>query len=193
MGFSFSMCFLSTPFYSLFARSSETIQVTVQSAFMQLILILSLHMLTTGSYGHVVMHGLVASGVGALFTAVLNSFVRGESLSLRRALSVDSIDRHPEGWSDELDGESHGESPEATGAARVEYARLYEPGVDRRKQLGKLAAHDWESYHVDLERKMGLGMFDLSSQCFDEVKPDKDPGTPTAPTPLTPLTPSDPP
>ena len=86
--------------------------MVVQSAFVQLIVILSLHMLSTGSFAHVALHGAVAACVGAIFIALLNSFVRGESISLRLALSVDEIDRHPEGWSDELDGAEHGETPE---------------------------------------------------------------------------------
>ena len=159
-------------FYADFLPSSETLQVIVQSSFVQLVLCLSLHMVQTGGYGWVALWGMASACVGATFIALLNSWVRGESVSLRDALSVDRIDKHPEGWTDELEGET----AEERRAARVEYAQLYEPGDDRRGHLGRLAAHDWESYHLDMERQMGLGMFDLSSQVFDEVKPETDPG-----------------
>ena len=37
--------------------------------------------------------------------------------------------------------------------ARVEYRRVYAP-TGERGGLGVLAAHDWETYHLDMERKM---------------------------------------
>ena len=163
-------------------------QVVVISASMQLIISLALHMSVTGTYGLVVVHGLVTACVGTLTTFVLNAWIRGESMDLRKALSVDQIDKAgPAVWDDEAEavggtavggtavgGKAVGgklQESEATRRRRVTaqpgcfraYEPLYESGGDRRV-LGHLAAHDWEQYHLEMEKRMGLGMFDLSDQ-----------------------------
>ena len=90
---------------------------------------------------------------------------------MRKALSVDQIDKVADGWNDEEPEETDTE----VAAAAVEYAQMYAPHADRQR-LGHLAAHDWERYHIDLEKQMGLGMFDLSEQVFNTAQPEKDPG-----------------
>ena len=165
--------------FSHFVPSAETLQVLVQSAFVQLILALSLHMVQSGSYALVVAYGLLCAAVGAAFIALLNSWVRGESVLLRDALSVDRIDKMgPEAWNDEEanDNEVGDEDGDEGGGRRREYVRLYEAGADRKHQLGALAAHDWEEHHKGLERRMGLNMFDLSEHVFDELPPERDRG-----------------
>ena len=72
--------------------SGETLQVVVLSSFVQLIISLGLHMWSTGSYRLVILYGLFIGLVGAIFNSVLNAWIRGESISLRRALQVDRID-----------------------------------------------------------------------------------------------------
>lgn len=156
--------------------TAETLQVVVLSSFAQLILSKILHLVMSGGtaalsgdadaantftagpeyYNTVVLLGLGIGVLGTIFTALLNSWIRGESASLRAALKVDQIDKQPV-WMDEGDDR--------------EYREIYEPGGART--LGQLAAHDWEGYHRHMEQAMGL--FDMSEQVFDEVKPEKDP------------------
>ena len=127
--------------------------------FVQMILSLSLHLASgesSSDFMRVVLYGLGIGVVGAMFTAVLNSWIRGQSLSLRKALSVDQIDKVTE-WT--------------TNDGDREYRQVYEAGGDRT--LGQLAAHDWEDYHKMMEKQLGL--FDLSNNVFDEMKPEKDP------------------
>ena len=44
--------------------------------------------------------------------------------------------------------------------------------------LGALAQLDWEREHLQMEKRMGLGLFDLSGSVFDQVitEPETDPG-----------------
>jgi len=154
--------------------SSESIQVFVLASFVELILCLGLHMAgPTGSFDYVVMYGFGVGAIGAAFISLSNAWIRGTNIDLLNALSVDQIDKEALGWND--DEPIEGETEEEAEAARVEYRQVYEVGGDRRA-LGHLAAHDWEQYHKSLEERMGLGMFDLSNQVFDQVKPEKDPG-----------------
>ena len=145
---------------AIFLPSSETLQVLVLSSFVQLILSLSLHLATQhiGGLHLVVVFGLAIGCVGTLFMSLLNSWIRGESPSLRAALSVDQIDDQAPGWFGPDDAER-------------EYRQIYEPGGDRG--LGSLAKHDWEGKHINMEKAMGL--FDLSNQVFNAAKPEKDP------------------
>ena len=53
-----------------------------------------------------------------------------------------------------------------------EYRAVYEAGASRG--LGNLAAHDWESYHLDIEKQMGL--LDLSDKVFEEQKQQQETG-----------------
>ena len=146
--------------------SAETLQVLVLSSFVQLILGLSLNYGINrdgnASLGLIVFFGLGIGGVGTLFTAVLNAWIRGESASLFKALDYDQIDKMVNGWTDD---------DEEAGLIGREYRQVYEAGGNRR--LGQLAAHDWESSHLKMEKQMGL--FDLSDNVFDEMKPEKDP------------------
>ena len=138
--------------------TAETLQVVVISSFLQLILSLTLHLATKDNTGYdkVVLYGIICGCFGTLCISLLNSWIRGESPSLRLALSVDQIDKHGPGF---------GEGEER------DYQQIYEAGGDRG--LGQLAAHDWESHHMSMEKAMGL--VDLSEHVFDELKPEKDP------------------
>ena len=161
-------------FLADFVPSAESIQVFVLSAFLQLILSLSLHLVHTGTMDIVVLWGVIIALVGTAFNFVLNAWIRGESMSLREALSVDQIDKEAPGWNDE--SLVPGETMQQQHAALVEYSQVYTAGSAGEMQLlGHLAAHDWERFHLDIEKQMGLGMFDLSEQVFDKIKPDKDP------------------
>ena len=140
-----------------FVPSAETLQIFVISSFVQLILLLGLHY-SSQDVDLYISYGLLSGCVGVVFTSLLNSWIRGESVSLRNALSVDKIDKQVPGWQDDVE------------SAR-EYRLVYEPGGDRT--LGALAAQDWESAHLEMEKRMGL--LDLSEQVFDEIQPDKDP------------------
>ena len=144
-----------------FIPSGETLQVLVLSSFVQLIICLSLHSWSTGSYGLVYLYGAIAGTCGAMFVSLLNAWIRGESVSLRNALEVDQISTVGGGadWNDTPD-------------AMREYGQVYTAGGDRT--LGNLAAHDWEQYHKDMETRFGI--MDISDQVFDEVVPEKDPG-----------------
>jgi len=143
--------------------TAETLQVLVLSSFVQLILNLSLHLTFRETenfqkaFPLVIFFGVGVGAVGTLFNSLLNSWIRGESPSLRAALSVDQIDKLGTDWVD--------------ADANREYRQVYEAGGDRT--LGKLATHDWEGYHKDMER--ALGLFDMSDQVFDEVKHEQDP------------------
>lgn len=148
--------------------TSETLQVLVLSSFAQLIMCYWLHVafmkygLHTGAFDLVVVFGIIVGIFGTIFTAIFNSWIRGESASLRVALSVDKIDKSAVGWAedDEDNVEKH-----------REYRQVYAPGADR--SLMQLATHDWEKYHMNMENAMGL--FDMSENVFDEVKHEHDP------------------
>ena len=144
--------------------SANTLQVFVLSCFVQLIVAFGLHFAANeaelypagGEYNVVVLVGIATGLVGTIFRSLFNSWIRGESASLRAALSVDKIDKKPE-WMD--DGDER------------DYRQIYEAGGMRT--LGQLAAHSWEAEHLSMEKKHGL--FDMSEQVFDEIKPEKDP------------------
>ncbi len=134
-----------------FLPTSETLQVFVLNSFFQLILCLLCHMtmpyMPEEQYTMITAYLAVVVGiVGAFFQGCFNSWVRGESLSLRAALAVDQIDKDGGGdeWADE----------------EREYRVVYEAGGDRT--LGQLAVHDWEQSHLDMERQLGL--MDISDQ-----------------------------
>jgi len=150
--------------------SGETLQVLVLSSFFQLIMSIVAHSVSPApssstALNTVYLYGAGIGILGAVFIAVLNAWIRGESISLRKALDVGKIDRA--GGSKQWDAADE----EADGRTEVEYRQVYEPGSDRT--LGGLAAHDWETFHLDMEKKMGL--FDMSDNVFDE-KPKEDPG-----------------
>ena len=142
-----------------FMPTAETLQVLVLSCFLQLILSASLHLglKHLGSFGFATLLGVGIGVIGAVFMALLNAWIRGESISLRKALDVRNVDKAPIEWMIEGDDK--------------EYGLLYEAGGDRT--LGNLANHDWESMHRDFEQEAGL--IDLSENVFDEVQPEKDP------------------
>ena len=77
-------------------------------------------------------------------------------MSFLKGLEVENIVKCPPEWSE---------------APKMEYRSVYNPGGDRT--LGDLASYSWENYHSELEKKMGI--FDISEQVFDEMKPEKDP------------------
>jgi hypothetical protein len=143
-----------------FMPTAETLQVLVLSCFLQLILSLVLHLVTPESSNNftiVVLYGFAIGTIGAVFNAILNTWIRGESLSLSQALEVRNVDKTQSEWIKDDDTR--------------EYSSVYDAGGARG--LGNLAAHDWESHHLSWEQRMGL--IDLSDNCFDEVKPEKDP------------------
>ena len=145
--------------------TAETLQVVVLSGFVQLILGLSMNLAfnnPNGNFGYVALFGIGIGCVGTFFTALLNSWIRGESASLFKAITYDQIDKVASGWADE---------DEEAGLIGRDYSTLYEAGASRG--LGHLAALDWESMHLSMEKQMGL--FDLSDNVFDEMKPEKDP------------------
>ena len=84
-------------FRSRFIPSGETLQVFVLSGFVQLLVSLALHMSSTGTFYLVYLYGLITAIVGAAFTGIFNAWIRGESVSLRAALSVEKIDRNGRG------------------------------------------------------------------------------------------------
>lgn len=147
--------------------TGETIQVIVLSSFFQIILSVALHMASPApssseALGFVYLYAGFIGVVGACFIAILNAWIRGESLSLRNALSVGDINR--------LGGSLAWEIDEDVGEDFVErmYCQVYEPGSSRT--LGGLAQHDWEKMHLDMERRMGI--IDLSDKVFDKPKED---------------------
>ncbi|KOO25733.1 hypothetical protein Ctob_006539 [Chrysochromulina tobinii] len=166
--------FSHSSWLALFMPSAETIQVVVIACFIQLVLCLGFHMfLETGTLSHVISYGIFAGSMGALSISVMNMWIRGESIDLANALSIDKIDKVALGWNEDVPLED--ETDEEARAAAVQYCHVYDINPTGRR-LGHLAAHDWEAFHKSLEERMGLGMFDLSEQVFDEAKPEKDPG-----------------
>ena len=147
--------------------TGETIQVIVLSSFFQIIMSVALHVASPApssseALGFVYLYAVIIGVIGACFIAILNAWIRGESLSLRNALSVGDINR--------LGGSLAWEHDEDDGEDFVErmYCQVYEPGSSRT--LGGLAQHDWEKMHLDLERRMGI--IDLSDKVFDKPQED---------------------
>ena len=150
--------------------SGETLQVFVLSSYFQIILSILAHTYiapapsSSAAFQFVYLYGIIIGVIGAAFIAILNAWIRGESISLRNALSVAQIDRL--GGSKEWEGD---DDEDDGGDRNREYRQVYVPGSDRT--LGGLASHDWEKMHLDMEKSMGL--FDLSDNVFDE-KPKED-------------------
>jgi len=127
-------------------------QVFVLSIFLQLVLLQMMHAVRKIPPGdkvilYAALYCAFIGFLGTVFNFVLNQWIRGESISLRKALEVDRIDKRVVDWDDTPGGERA-------------YEVAYEPGAARG--LGSIARDDWEANHLLWERQMGL--FDLSDQ-----------------------------